>query len=75
MGYVNAVSAPMRLSLSSNDFIQDDVKCLGHETNLLDCPSLINSHNCGTSEGAGVVCSTNRIEDGQYQLDNNLFSY
>ena len=34
----------------------DDVNCGGTEKNLLDCEPNKN-HNCGPTEGAGVVCS------------------
>ena len=37
-------------------FIMDDVKCSGSERTLQSCIHS-RSHNCGESEGAGVVCS------------------
>ena len=33
----------------------DDVQCTGSETDIMDCPHNP-SHNCGSSEGAGVRC-------------------
>ena len=40
----------------SSTFKMDEVQCTGSEASLLDCP-----HNtvddCGTGEGAGVICS------------------
>ena len=39
-----------------DNFIMDDVACTGSETNILSCP-YNPSDNCGTSEGAGVVCT------------------
>ena len=38
------------------DFIMDDVKCKGSETDLADCPHRSSGHNCGRYEAAGVVC-------------------
>ena len=38
------------------NFIMDDVNCGGNENTLFDCG--YNKHDdCGSSEGAGVVCS------------------
>ena len=36
-------------------FAYDDVNCIGIETELDKC-SHLNKHNCGESEGAGVIC-------------------
>ncbi len=41
-------------SVPSN-FSYDDVACLGIEADLNSCPHN-NAHNCGTTEGAGVIC-------------------
>ena len=38
-----------------DNFIMDDVKCSGREVRLEDCNHNTRD-NCGTSEGAGVVC-------------------
>ena len=35
----------------------DDVRCIGNETSLTDCPHIMN-HNCGHSEDASVRCQT-----------------
>ena len=43
-GYVNST------------FKMDDVQCTGNETSFLDCPHLT-VDNCGSHEGAGVICS------------------
>ncbi len=38
--------------------ILDDVRCVGTETNIFDCPnSGIRVHNCIHAEDAGVACS------------------
>jgi len=42
--------------LVSTDFIYDDVQCIGDELYLSNCPHNP-SHNCGSREGAGVICS------------------
>ena len=41
----------------STNFIMDDVNCIGTEETLEDC-NYSPSHNCGSSEGAGVICRT-----------------
>ena len=41
----------------STNFIMDDVNCAGTEESLEDC-SYNPRHNCGSSEGAGVICRT-----------------
>ena len=41
----------------TTDFGMDDVLCQGTESDILDCPH-ITTHNCGPSEGAGVICNT-----------------
>lgn len=38
-------------------FSYDDVKCIGTEATLNDCPHA-NAANCLAREGAGVVCRT-----------------
>ena len=38
-------------------FSYDNVQCAGTETTLNACPHL-NTHDCGSREGAGVVCRT-----------------
>ena len=38
-----------------DNFIMDEVKCVGTEETLEDCPHLT-TEDCGASEGAGVIC-------------------
>merc|ERR1712212_528709 len=40
----------------STDFVMDDVQCTGNEEYIWRCPHET-EHNCGSSEGAGVICS------------------
>ena len=40
----------------SDDFGMDNVKCVGNETSILDCP-YSTEENCGGGEGLGVICS------------------
>ena len=39
----------------NSTFAMDDVRCVGNETTLLDCPHTT-QENCGPTEGAGVIC-------------------
>jgi len=45
----------------STNFIMDDVRCAGTELSLFQCTHST-SHNCGSTEGAGVRCSGTRME-------------
>lgn len=41
----------------SGDILLDDVKCIGNEERLLDCPSNdIGDHSCVHFQDASVVC-------------------
>ena len=41
----------------SSNFIMDNVKCAGNETNIFLCTHT-KRDNCGSTEGAGVVCES-----------------
>ena len=43
-------------TLETSSFAMDNVQCTGSEATILDCPHFT-VDNCGTSEGAGVICS------------------
>ena len=64
----------------ASDFILDNVRCDGSENSLFDCPH-VTSENCGSTEGAGVVCtniSTNlsiELRGGSNTNEGNLFIY
>ena len=59
LGYVGGGQATSNSYFGqvSTDFGMDDVLCQGTESDILDCPH-ITTHNCGPSEGAGVICNT-----------------
>ena len=50
----------------------DNVACTGNETSLFDC-SYNPTHDCGSHEGAGVVCSTSIFLQGGSSSEGNLF--
>ncbi|XP_030852007.1 deleted in malignant brain tumors 1 protein isoform X2 [Strongylocentrotus purpuratus] len=61
LGFGRAISAPGSASYGSGSgsILLDNLACTGAESNLLHCPhSGVGSHNCGHSEDAGVVCSS-----------------
>ena len=56
----------------STNFIIDDVNCDGTEETLQDC-SYNPTHNCGSSEGAGVIClPTILLTGGQSSREGNV---
>lgn len=72
LGLGPAVSANAHFGEGSGSILLDNVACTGTETSLLSCSHLgIESHNCGHSEDAGVICSS-RFGSGKTQLQWNL---
>ena len=61
LGFANdSISLPTtrsKFGRVSTDFIMDDVSCNGTEFHISLCTHSVN-HNCGASEGAGVMCDT-----------------
>ena len=61
LGYPSAESVVTNL-LGGAHFTLDDVECTGKEYDIFDCPRTgvgaggVGSHNCGTTEWAGVQC-------------------
>jgi len=53
---------------AGNDFIMDDVRCNGDETDLAHCQHRYNSHNCGAGEAAGVVCQEPDYSEDKIEL-------
>ena len=63
MGYTHATAIGYYATVFSNDFIMDNVMCMGDEVDILTCP-YVSVHNCGTSEGARVYCGSTTLDEG-----------
>ena len=77
LGYSNGVPTENSLFGSvSTDFIYDDVQCHGNEEHIWDCPHSP-SHNCGSGEGAGVICFNGQLSNSRLKipLSNNEQNY
>ena len=48
----------------SSQFSYDEVECVGTEKSLDECRH-DNNHNCGNSEGAGVICA----QQGKHDIE------
>ncbi|XP_067684965.1 deleted in malignant brain tumors 1 protein-like isoform X2 [Haliotis asinina] len=57
------------------DFLLDDVRCTGQETELQDCVhSAWDTHNCGTNEHLHVACSSTVHTTGDIRLVDGAWS-
>jgi len=75
LGY-QAIQATTRSRFGrvEDDFAMDDVRCLGTETDLSQCPHST-TDNCRGHEGAGVICDVNIVSliGGNSVLEGNVF--
>ncbi|XP_030844550.1 uncharacterized protein LOC579853 isoform X8 [Strongylocentrotus purpuratus] len=51
----------MIFGAGSGPILLDDMRCVGNETSIMDCPkNAIGVHNCQHSDDAGVICHVNQ---------------
>eukprot|EP00057_Strongylocentrotus_purpuratus_P014539 XP_011669013.1 PREDICTED: neurotrypsin-like [Strongylocentrotus purpuratus] len=51
----------MIFGAGSGPILLDDMRCVGNETSIMDCPkNAIGVHNCQHSDDAGVICRVNQ---------------
>merc|ERR1712212_445773 len=58
----------------SADFAMDEVQCTGNEASINDCPHQT-SHDCGSTEGLGVICSVIGLVGGSGPHEGNVMLY
>ena len=57
--YIPVHACVFRYGDVPNDFGMDDLNCTGKELNIRKCPHH-KCDDCGSKEGAGVVCAGNK---------------
>lgn len=57
-----------RFGRGAGPIVLDDLRCLGNETSLMDCPASLR-HNCNHGEDAGVRCA-NVVNHGKCKINN-----
>ncbi|XP_041470263.1 deleted in malignant brain tumors 1 protein-like [Lytechinus variegatus] len=73
LGFGRAVDAPTRAHFGqgTDPIWLDDVRCVGDESELTDCPrNAFGTNNCGHSEDAGVICSAEPVPEQTVRLVN-----
>merc|ERR1711962_985028 len=53
-------------------FIMDNVACSGNEETLWDCTH-VTIDDCGSHEGAGVICGNIELRGGSEEMEGNVF--
>jgi len=59
LGYLGAMSVEPRTTFGfgGGAILLDDVRCVGNESRLVDCPRRASGHDCGHHEDVGVRCN------------------
>ena len=69
LGFANGTAhAEAAFGQGSGPIWLDDVRCIGNEKSIFDCPAnSVGSHNCGHSDDVGVSCHS-LIANGKFCL-------
>jgi len=72
LGYFTGqITSNSHFGAVSPSFGMDELQCTGNETSINDCPH-DTSHNCGTGEGLGVICSEIELVGGSGPHEGNV---